>query len=556
MIHQTFEGLEERSHEVCVVGAGPVGLALAVELDRLGLRVLLLESGGRHPDASIQELSAAELVTPGVHDDMSVAVARRLGGTSNLWGARCLKLDPIDFVPRPGLVGARWPITHDELLPYYARACELTCAGAPVFGLPIPDLEASDGSFSFDTLERWANKPKAQLVHGRTLANSSGIDVRLHATVIDLHFTEQGMVQAIDIARSDGSGRRRLPVRTLVLAAGGLESTRLLLAARRQASGRFGGPDGPLGRYYMGHLAGEIADVELASPGLADAFSFFVDGHGSYVRRRFVPSERTQLQERVLNTAMWPVVPPIADPRHGSGFLSLVYLALAYRPLGRRIVAEAIRHRHLPDRPVAIGHHLGNVLLGLPETARLAADFLVRRYACRTRLPGLFVPNRQRRYGLFYHAEQLPNPDSRVTLADGVDRLGLARLRVDLRFQEEDARSVVKVHDLFGRWLEATGVGRLKNRVAPEARVAAVLAKARHGTHQIGTIRMGASPAEGVVDRDLRTFGAPNLFVVGTAVLPRSGQANPTLTAVALAIRLAETLAAEHRLAVPSAAAA
>ena len=405
-------------------------------------------------------------------------------------------------------------------------------------------------------MERWANKQKAQQVHGHVLARSRRIDVRLRATVVGLQLDETGVVVAIDIARSDGSDQRRIPVRKLVLAAGGLESTRLLLAAQRQASGRFGGPEGPLGRYYMGHLVGEIADIDFASPALADAFSFFVDGHGSYVRRRFVPSERTQLCQRVLNTAMWPVVPPVADPRHGSGFLSLVYLALAYGPLGRRIVAEAIRHRHLPARPAQLGHHLGNVLLGLPETARLAADFLVRRYARKTRLPGLFVKNRQRRYGLFYHAEQMPNPDSRVTLTGEVDRLGLPRLRVDLRFQEEDARSVVKVHDLFGRWLAGTGFGRLSHRMAPEDRIAAVLAKARHGTHQIGTIRMGAGPAEGVVDRDLRAFGSPNLFVVGTAVLPRSGQANPTLAAVALAVRLAETLAGEHRSAVPTATAA
>ena len=373
------------------------------------------------------------------------------------------------------------------------------------------------------------------------MVGSAGIDVRLSATVVGLSFEANGLVKAIEIVRPDGSQRRRLPVRNLVIAAGGLESTRLLLAAQRDAPNRFGGVDGPLGRYYMGHVIGDIAQIVFSNAALGGAFDFFVDPHGSYVRRRFVPSQSTQLREKILNSAMFPITPPVADARHGSAILSLVYLALAYPPLGRLIVAEAIRKRHIPPAPVDLAGHLLNVVKGLPSAIALSSGFLWRRYMTRSRLPGFFIRNKNHRYRLAYHSEQIPQPDSRVTLSGEFDRTGLAKIRVDLRFHETDAWSVVRTHELFSDWLIRTGFGHLEWNVPADQRIKAVLAQAKHGTHQIGTIRMGANRNDGVVDRNLRTFDSANLFVVSTAVLPTSGQANPTLTAIALAMRLAHT---------------
>jgi choline dehydrogenase-like flavoprotein len=238
---------------------------------------------------------------------------------------------------------------------------------------------------------------------------------------------------------------------------------------------------------------------------------------------------------------MFPITPPVSDARHGSAILSLVYLALAYPPLGRLIVAEAIRKRHIPPLPVDLAGHLLNVMKGLPSAIALSSDFLWRRYITRSRLPGFFIRNKNHRYRLAYHSEQIPQADSRITLSREFDRTGLAKIRVDLRFHETDAWSVVRTHELLSDWLIRTGFGHLEWNVPADQRITAVLAQAKHGTHQIGTIRMGANRNDGVVDRDLRTFDSANLFVVSTAVLPTSGQANPTLTAIALAMRLAHT---------------
>ena len=145
-----------------------------------------------------------------------------------------MRFDPIDFLARPGLVDARWPITYEELLPYYERACWHTRSGAPVFELPVPGVATGDDTFSFHTLERATNQQKSQVIHWKSLARSTGIDVRLNATVVGLNFGANGLVNSVEIVRPDGSQRKRLPVRNLVLAAGGLESTRLLLAAQRE----------------------------------------------------------------------------------------------------------------------------------------------------------------------------------------------------------------------------------------------------------------------------------------------------------------------------------
>ena len=110
---------------------------------------------------------------------------------------------------------------------------------------------------------------------------------------------------------------------------------------------------------------------------IAGAFDYFVDDHGSYVRRRFVPSQSTQLREKILNSAMYPIVPAVADARHGSAILSLVYLALAYRPIGRLIVAEAIRKLHIPPTPVDLGSHLLNVVKGMPSAIAISIRLLV-----------------------------------------------------------------------------------------------------------------------------------------------------------------------------------
>ncbi|WP_162561401.1 GMC oxidoreductase [Methylobacterium terrae] len=516
-------------------------MSLALELRRFGLSALVLESGGTRPEPFTQDLSGADLTDPDRHDDMSIAVARRFGGTSNLWGGRCLPFDPVDFRPRPGMPD--WPITLADLTPFLPTACRLVSCGEPVFEAPIPGIRAADDRFSFETLERWSGRPKLQVSHAATLASDPGIDIRLHTTVVDVLFDEGGAARAVTVVRPSGE-RMTVPVTRLVVAAGGLETTRLLLSLQRSRPHLFGGSDGPLGRNYMGHVIGEIADITLASDALDAAFMFERDPQGWYVRRRFVPSPALQDEHDLLNVAFWPVIPRMADAGHRDALLSLAFLALSFEPVGRALLPQALRVRHIP-KAVERSAHLRNVCRNLPGALVAGARVAWQRYGAPTRLPGLFVRNSGRRYGLSYHSEQSPWSESRVRLDDQTDATGLPRLHIDYRVHESDARAVVRAHDLLADWLVRTGLGRLDYRQPAEQNVEAVMRLFGHGTHQIGTARMADTAERGVVDRNLQAFGVPNLYVASAAVLPRSGQASPTLTVVTLAVRLAHHIAAE-----------
>lgn len=543
----SLEALDAFAADVCVIGAGPVGLITALALSDRGARVLLLESGGRAASRTAQALSAHVNLRPDNHHDPEITVARRLGGTSNLWGGRCLPFDPVDFAPRPWPQLPPWPIGPEDLAPFAAAACTYLDAGAPVWDAPLPEV-AADGAFVATALERWSNEQRSHRLHARALAERLGLLVALGVTVTGFALAPEGKIDALDL-HLEGQGAAaktgRLAVRAVVLAAGGNESTRLLLAVQRAHPDLFGGADGPLGRTYMGHVNGRIADVTFTSAALHAGLGFFVDDHGSYVRRRIVPAPATQAEARLLNIAFWPVVPQPADPAHRSGPLSAAFLALSVGPLGRLLVAEAIRRQVIGPPPHAWGAHLRNVLFDPLATLVAVPRYLWQSKVARMRMPGFFLANPARRYGLEYHSEQLPDPASRLTLADTVDRTGLPHLTIDLRFSAEDAASVVRAHDALGDWLARNRLGRLDYRVSPPERAAAVLAEARHGNHQIGTIRMGSDPRAAVVDGNCRAFDLANLHVISTAVLPTSGQANPTFTAVELGLRLARTLVPE-----------
>ncbi|MFV0282113.1 MAG: GMC oxidoreductase [Rhodoblastus sp.] len=531
-----------RRYETCIIGSGPAGITLALELAARGHASLVLESGIDKAGPA-QDLADADIVDPAAHDDMSIAVARRFGGASNLWGGRCMPLDPADFEDRPYTHGARWPIGYENIAPYYEAACHYATCGQPVFEAPMPGVKTVNDDFAFESIERASNHPRMQKAHARNLGGSPLVEVDLGATVLGFDFAENGAVTAAHVAGRDGT-RGKIRADRFVIAAGGLESTRLLLIARRDRPDMFGGADGPLGRYYMGHIIGEISDIFFLDDRFDDAFDLLRDGAGSYTRRRFTPSPQLQKAAGLPNISFWPIVPPIADPRHRSGALSAVALALSTPGLKNMLLPEAIRIRHVGPH-VDVLPHLRNVATDAPHMAAFLLRFVYRRYIASERIPGYFIRNRSMRYGLSYHCEQSPCADSRVTLANDADRLGAARLHIDLRFSREDAEGVVRAHERLADWLERSNIAQVHYRQPVSRNVDAVVARMSHGTHQIGTARMGANRAEGVVDRNLRCFDAPNLFVASSAVFPTSGQANPTLSIIAFAVRLAEYLAKE-----------
>jgi choline dehydrogenase-like flavoprotein len=542
MIKTGLDGLDGTQPDVCVIGAGPVGIVLALELARLGRSVLLLESGGLNVSDNAQGLADAAILNRRTHVGMDIAVARRLGGASNLWGGRCVAMEDYDFTARAAVPHSGWPIGPDAVAPHLPIACEYLGCGAPAFEHPVPGLAIANDDFCFVRLERWSRTPRMGAVHARRLRDDPAIDLRLNATVVGLDHAEDGRVYRVRVRPHGGDAVSCAP-RCVVLAAGGLENTRLLLASQRQHPLAFGGEDGPLGRYYMGHLYGSVADMTICSPTLDAGIDYYLSSDGTYVRRRFTPSAALQQRMQLANVAFWPDYPPISDPSHRNGILSFAYLALSVPPIGRRIVVESIRQHYLGPGKVRRLPHMANVLRDAPKTAAFIPAFVYCRYLARPHMPGFFQRNTARRYSIRFHAEHLPNPSSRVTLGRETDALGLPKLTIDFRYTEADAMPLLRAHACFGEWLAQTGLGSMTWSAPESERVAYVLDQCYDGHHQIGTTRMASAPHNGVVGPDCQVFGAANLFVAGSSVFPTSAEANPTLLAVTLAVRLAARIA-------------
>jgi choline dehydrogenase-like flavoprotein len=530
--------------DVCVVGAGPVGIALALACERHGLSVLVLESGQEQPDRFAAALTAGHAVNARHHAAAEIAMCRGLGGTSRWWGGRCVPLDDIDFARRPHLPRAAWPIAEAEIAPWYEAA-------AAFFGIEPARFTAGVapwtefGDVRCDRLERWTPEINAGRRHRSRLAQSSRVSVLLGATVTEVHLAEDGRsVAALTV--KDAKRKARIEPHRVVLACGGLETTRLLLQAQQARPRLFGGRDGPLGRGYMGHISGKIADLVLADPASVAVHDFFLD-EGVFARRRFTLKAEAQMREELLNIALWADNPPFHLPGHGNGLLSLVWLALAIAPIGRLLVAEGVRVSHVGPRPRRWGRHASNVMRSPLSTTRQIAAILRARLLSSPRRPGFLVRSSDGRYALHYLAEHAPNDESRLRLSDRKDALGLAFLDIELRYAERDARSVLRAHELLDQSLRQAGLGRLDYREPPEARIASILRQAGDGYHQIGTTRMGLTPQDSVVDAECRVHGVDNLYVSSSSVFPSSGQANPTFTAVALALRLAAHLAGQSR---------
>lgn len=537
-----FPELEALAPEIIIVGAGPLGLITAIALADRGRRVLVLESGQVKSTPKSQELAAASLLTPDTHHEPEDTVARRLGGTSNLWGGRCVPFDAIDFAARPWLGLDAWPIAKKDLDPYLLVATAALDAGPAVYTHPITALEVNTATFRTDRLERWSGEPRTHRKHMARLKSDESPWVALRVTVTDLLLGTEGRINGVKLIIDGDDTPRELHATDVIIAGGGLASTRLLLNVQAQCPSLFGGKDGLLGRFYMGHLNGQMSDIVITSSTLHDGLGFYTDAAGNYVRRRIYPTEALQERERIANTVFWPVVPEIANPAHRSGALSAVFLGLTLPGLGPRLIPETIRKKQVGYPPYRRMPHVRNILADPVSTLAFIPAFIWKRYVKIPRVPGFFLRNAGRRYGLEFHAEHLPAPESRVRLLEESDRTGMRRIEIDFRFSERDVQSVIRSHELLEDWLRQNDLGRLEYRMGLDKRADGVRQEACHGNHQIGTIRMGRSHKDGVVDAFGTSFDFANLHVVSTAILPTSSQANPTLTALQLALRLVDRL--------------
>jgi choline dehydrogenase-like flavoprotein len=529
----------------------------ALEVASQGFDVLLVESGYKAFNSQIQQLADAAEWDQQLHSPMSVAVRRQLGGTSVIWGGKCVPLDPVDFDHRCFIGASTWPVSYSDLLPYFQRACNWLICGRAVFGtasmrhLPatlVPGL--SDAEVHASSLERWSLPTNFGRAYRQRLSRSTRVRVitGLTCTEVNCRPGEQS-VDHLECRSLDGK-RVRVRARAYVIAAGGLESTRLLLASSGPHGVSLGDHSGHLGSWYMSHVEGVIANVRFFTDPRRTVFGYERDIDGTYVRRRFTVSREMQHKLELPNIAAWLANPELADPRHRNSVLSFVYLTLR-SPVGRLVSPDAQRlsmtGEDVPGAPYGgaekgpAREHLKNVALGSASAARFAASFGTKRFLARgRRVPGFFVYSPQNLYPLQYQGEHAPNPRSRVTLTSRRDALGMRKLRIDIQFQQQDVDGIIRTHQLWDDYLRRRGCGRLEYISQDPA--ATVWSRIGGAFHQLGTTRMAELPENGVVDKNLAVHGVRNLFVASSSVFATSGQANPTFTIVSLAVRLADRL--------------
>lgn len=512
--------------DVCIVGAGAAGVTLARRLESNGFNVLLLESGGEDYEKEIQDLGVGDSVGfPYYQLDQSRL--RLFGGTTAVWGGRVVPLDPIDFESRPWLPHSGWPFGIETLRPYYDEAMrslglEVTKPSEAMWdwlGLRRPEFDPNvlrTNFFQFDEEAERFTLPRNQ-----DFSTSQKIRVLLHATVLNLTTNPDGTtIQEIEIGNLRG-GRGRVRARTFVLAAGGLETPRLLLNATGSHANGLGNSNDLVGRFFMEHPHARAARIQPDK--LWQLLHLLPRSHrrnGLRYSALARPAEALQQREGILNSSF-----TFSVRRHPGASVpptKWLYETLKWKvPHDQR--GRSVWRLHRNARR-AVAERIGP----LRRWLRAASG---RR--------GLYVVAR---------AEQAPNPNSRVQLSEKRDVFGTRQMELDWQFQDVDKRTLAVSMDALNGELRRLGLGRLEasswlkdDQVDWEVDPL-ISNHPVGGYHHMGTTRMAASPREGVVDADCRVHGLDNLYVAGSSVFPTGGWANPTLTILALALRLGDQI--------------
>jgi choline dehydrogenase-like flavoprotein len=527
-------GSAETEADVCVIGGGAAGITIARALASTSLEVCVLESGGFRLDARTQSLYQGESVgLP--YGGLDETRFRYFGGSTNPegWGGWCRPLDPLDFETRPWAPHSGWPINHAVLEPYYRQAQEI-CELGPYdydleswrekLGMELRDFPR--GGVQVETrLAQLSPPTRFGARYREDLERPENVKVYLNANVTEILATSDGsQATGVDAVSFEGN-RLRVRSKIVVVAAGGIENARLLLLSGGPHSKGLGNENDLVGRYFMDHPRLEMGTIELSDngrlPDLYDPFYKFRKRKralaGVYdetlVAGNLNLTPEFQRQEGLLNYTSWIRPKWPGDDSAEIDAVKRLYIAARARVLPRETLTA--------DLKSVLFHP---VLVGSWAFGRLARP---KRLVQRIQLVNILEP------------EQMP--DSRITLSDQLDPLGLRRVRLDWRVGKLVRHTLARAHEVIDADLRQSGAGRLVDpfRADDEQRFLSALGWV---WHHMGTTRMHDDPDQGVVDANARLHGTSNVYVAGSSVFPTPGADMPTLTIVALSLRLADHL--------------
>ncbi|MEJ1240025.1 GMC family oxidoreductase [Chryseolinea sp. T2] len=525
--------------DICIVGSGPAGLAIAHQLNGSGIRVAILEAGDFKTSEEAAALTDGEVVGDPFSPLRDMRI-RQFGGMSNVWniilhqnaiGVRYVPLDPIDFEKRDWVPNSGWPIGYNDLLPFYHRAHKFCQLGDFNYTTEQWDSDGQGATrfqnddivsrmFKFGPSDIYFNQYRDEM------AASSNVSVYLNAnaTLIDAN---EGANAVNNIRVSCLNGNKfEVRAKSFVLAAGALENSRLLLASNnRQASG-LGNRHDVVGRYFMDHPLVDFGMLfpfnrsVIASMGLYDKKRV----KNETVMGRYAVAESALRREQMLN------ISALIYPRERR-----------FRSDGNQSIKKLVSSLKRGSLPPNFIHHIANVVK--------QPHLIVGNWYHHSLRKKLLTPNlaygewslgkdieRFVKFEVLTQTEQTPHPDNRVVLSEQIDSLGVPRVKLINYWRENDIESVRRAQRLFADAFRKAGVGELIFESLP--RPSALMST----HHNMGTTRMHSDSKSGVVDANCKVHEISNLYVAGSSVFTTGGYANPTLTIVALAIRLADHL--------------
>lgn len=536
-------------YDTCIVGSGPAGIIVALEYSRANpdKQVILIEYGQEHQPATNNLDDTIEINNHVNHHEPYECTNKGLGGTSATWGGRCVMYDEIDFLDRPIVAnGCTWGVDlFNELQAYLEQSALYFECGKAIFNSSelsnFQDQRIAEnfkeGVVTDSTLERWSMPTRFGDRYKKEIADQSNLTLLLGMEARDFSVPDSDdKIHSLAVREVSTKQQVEIKSKFFVLAAGTQETTRILLR-NPQVFKNIGKVPHALGKYYQGHLSGKIASVRFSGDPKKTDYGFLQDDDGIYLRRRFQFSTKFLLEENLLNTAIWLDNPLYFDPKHRSGSMSFMYLAMITPILGKKLAPPAIAHSITKGKVTKLPEHFLNILRGLPQSLITPATIFYKRYFLQRKLPGVFLYSPNNQYALHFHSEQVPYVLNRMEL--GPDGETLA---IHYSLTDDDIQSVIRLHQVLDESLQKTKSGKLEYWY-PHAELSNEIKKmSRDGIHQSGTTRIANSPEQGVIDRDLRVWGTKNLFVCSSSAFPTSGQANPTFLIGAFAVRLAAYL--------------
>ena len=504
--------------DICIIGAGAAGITIARSLIGTGLKVCLVESGGLEANAETQALYTGEDIGRPDRFTLDVSRLRFFGGTTNHWGGWCGPLDELDFTARDWVPFSGWPITRRDLDPYYARAHEICLLDDYTYDpdkLGLPDTPLP--KFHIDKLTtrfwRYSEPALFNRHYQDELKNADELTVYLNANLLELTLAKNGNGISQALLSSLSGRRATVSAKIFVLACGGIENARLLLLQNKQRQHGLCNENDLVGRFYITHFHIVSAQIIANDPERLGVIFSRYRKNGTHVRPAVCLSEKAQVEHKVLNFGV--SIERALDP--DSGFLAL------------RDIREELSEGEWPED---FPEKLWTVISDLPDTVGDLYDHFA----------GNPYRGKVNRIDVTSHGEQAPNRDSRILLSDKRDIFGQRKVQRNWQITGLDEQTIRIGHKFLGEELGRLNLGRLQLHDWLLEENAAIPDEATSFAHHIGTTRMSDDPRQGVVNADCRAHSVSNLYIAGSSVYPTAGFMNPTLTIVALAIRLADHL--------------